>query len=99
VFASSVGYGSIEPRPADVRFNATELGVEQPDYGLQAIDETGGVLFQQSWPDVMQVSGIGSIEQARTYTAILVGPSPLVLKMGWWNPPTFAFVDNDPTRE
>jgi hypothetical protein len=98
-FASEVSFGSIEPRPADVRFGAAELGVESPDHGLQAIGADGGAMLQDSWPNIRDASGLSEIAQSRTYTAILVGPNPLILKKGWWNEATFVLVDNDPTRE
>jgi hypothetical protein len=98
VFASSVSYGSIEPRPADTRFTPAELGVARSNYGLQAVDENGAVAFQEAWSDVLAVSGIKSLEAARTYTAVFLGPAPLLIKKGWWNAPAFSLVDNDPTR-
>jgi hypothetical protein len=59
----------------------------------------GAVMLQDSWSSIRQTSGLAEILEARTYTAILVGPNPLVLKQGWWNAPAFVLVDNDPTRE
>lgn len=97
-FASGVGFGGIEPRPADVRFSANELGVARSDFGLQAVDNSG-VIFQESWADIRSASGIEEILPARTYTAVLLGPDPLLRKDGWWNPSAFALVDNDPTRD
>jgi hypothetical protein len=97
-FASSVGFGAIEPRPADVRFSPTELGVERSDFGLQAFGDSG-VLFQQAWPEMLEASGLDELAAARNYTAVLLGPDPLLLKKGWWNPSAFALVENDPTRE
>ena len=97
-FASSVGFGSIEPRPADVRFSAVELGVTRSDFGLQAVGDSG-VLFQQAWPDIREASRLGEIEANRNYTAVLLGPNPLLLKQGWWNGSAFSLVENDPTRE
>ena len=99
VFASGVSYGSIEPRPADTRFTPAELGVARSNYGLQAVDQNGAVAFQEAWSDVLAVSGIQSIEPARTYTAVFLGPAPLLIKKGWWNAPAFSLVDNDPTRK
>jgi len=97
-FASGVGFGGIEPRPADVRFGPTELGIARSDFGLQAADDSG-VLFQEAWADIRAASGLSEIVPLRTYTAILLGPNPLLLKQGWWNPSAFTLVDNDPTRE
>jgi hypothetical protein len=97
-FASRVAFGGIEPRPADTRFSPTELGATRRDFGLQAADDSG-VIFQEAWTDVFARSGIEGLEGLRTYTAILVGPNPLLLKEGWWNPSAFALVDNDPTRD
>jgi hypothetical protein len=97
-FASSVGFGAIEPRPADVRFSPTELGVARSDFGLQAVGDSG-VLFQESWPDILEASGLDELAAARNYTAVLLGPDPLLLKKGWWNSSAFALVENDPTRE
>jgi len=99
VFASSVGLGSIEPRPADTRFTPAELGVEKSNYGLQAVDQGGGVAYQEAWSDVLAASGLATPVAARTYTAIFLGPDPLLIKKGWWNTSAFALVDNDPTRE
>jgi hypothetical protein len=98
-FASEVSFGAIEPRPADTRFSAVELGVEASDHGLQAVGVDGAVMLQDSWPNIRDASGLSEIIESRTYTAILVGPNPLVLKRGWWNDPAFVLVDNDPTRE
>jgi hypothetical protein len=97
-FASSVSFGAIEPRPADVRFSPTELGVSRRDFGLQAVGDSG-VLFQESWPDVLEASGLDEIQATRNYTAVLLGPDPLLLKKGWWNPSAFALVENDPTQD
>jgi hypothetical protein len=99
VFASSVGFGSIEPRPADTRFTKVELGVDRSDYGLQAVDESGNVAFQEGWPAILERSGIAAIESARTYTVVFLGPRPQLLGTGFWNDNAFAIVDNDPTRE
>jgi hypothetical protein len=97
-FASSVSFGAIEPRPADVRFSPDELGVSRNDFGLQAVGDSG-VLFQEAWPDIREASGLGEIEAHRNYTAVLLGPDPLLLKQGWWNGSAFSLVENDPTRE
>jgi hypothetical protein len=99
VFASSVTFGAIEPRPADTRFTPFELGVENFNYGLQAVDNSGGVAYQEAWSDILTASGLSAILPSRTYTAIFLGPDPLLIKEGWWNKSAFALVDNDPTRE
>lgn len=98
VFASGIGYGAIEPRPADTRFSPSELGTDAGDYGLQAVGERGDVVFQELWNDVLSASGLPSIQLGRTYTAIFIGPNPVVQRPGWWNAPAFTLVDNDPTR-
>lgn len=98
VFASSVSFGSIEPRPADTRFTPFELGVENFNYGLQAIDASGGVAYQEAWSDILTASGLPSIQASRSYTAVFLGPDPLLIKEGWWNKSAFALIDNDPTR-
>ena len=98
VFASSLSFGSIEPRPADTRFTPVELGVEQSNYGLQAVDDNGDVVYQEAWSDILAVSGIDAIAPARTYTSVFLGPDPLLIKKGWWNASAFALIDNDPTR-
>lgn len=97
-FARNVSFGGIEPRPADTRFGPAELGVTRRNYGLQAADGTG-VVFQAAWSDVLEVSGLDAVVAARSYTAVLVGPSPLLIKRGWWNDAAFVLVDNDPTRD
>ena len=99
VFASSIGFGSIEPRPADTRFSPFDLGVEKSNYGLQAVDDKGGVAFQEAWSDILLASGLATPVVARTYTAIFLGPDPLLIKEGWWNKSAFTLVDNDPTRK
>ena len=99
VFASSVNYGSIEPRPADIRFTPFELGVDKFNYGLQAVDAGGGVAFQEAWSDILTASGLSAVLPSRTYTAVFLGPDPLLIKEGWWNKSAFALVDNDPTRK
>jgi hypothetical protein len=99
VFASTVAFGGIEPRPADTRFTAVELGVDRDDYGLQAIDDMGDEAFAQSWPEILQRSAVESLEAARTYTVVFLGPDPRLIKRGFWQHNAFAIVDNDPTRE
>lgn len=99
VFASSVSFGSIDPRPADTRFTPFELGVEKFNFGLQAIDSSGGVAHQEAWSDILAASGLATPAPARSYTAIFLGPDPLLIKEGWWNKSAFSLVDNDPTRE
>lgn len=99
VLASTLSFGAIEPRPADTRFTPVELGVTAQNYGLQAMSQRGDILLEQAWPDILAASGIDEIKPARTYTAVLLGPAPLLAKKGWWNPSAFSLVDNDPTRE
>jgi hypothetical protein len=99
VFASSLTFGVIAPRPADTRFTALDVGAGEANYGLQAIGENAEVLQQESWADVLSASGLSELAAARTYTAVLLGPTPHLLGKSWWNPPAFALVDNDPTRE
>ena len=99
VFASSVSFGSIAPRPANTRFTPSELGVESFNFGLQAVDASGAVAHQEAWSDILATSGLATPVAARTYTAIFLGPDPLLLKEGWWNESAFALIDNDPTRE
>jgi hypothetical protein len=97
-FSNDVAFGGIEPRPADVRFSPLELGADRGDFGLQAADSKG-VILEEAWSDVFASSSVGSLEPLRTYTAIMIGPHPLLTKRGWWNPSAFALIDNDPTRE
>ena len=97
-FASGVGFGAIAPRPADVRFTEAELGLTARNHGLQAVGD-GSVVFRESWMAIRSFSGIEAVEPSRTYTAVLVGPDPLLVKKGWWNESHFVLVDNDPTRE
>lgn len=99
VFATDVTFGAIEPRPAALRFTPVELGVDQFDFGLQAIDEGGGVAYQEAWSDILKVSALPTPVAGRTYTAVFLGPDPLLIKEGWWNTSAFSLVDNDPTRE
>ncbi|HEX2871354.1 MAG TPA: hypothetical protein VHP33_08860 [Polyangiaceae bacterium] len=99
VFATDVTFGAIEPRPAALRFSPAELGVDQLNYGLQAIDEAGGVAYQEAWSDILAVSALPTPVAGRTYTAVFLGPDPLLIKEGWWNTSAFSLVDNDPTRD
>lgn len=99
VFATDVTFGAIEPRPAALRFTPAELGVDQFNYGLQAIDQGGGVAYQEAWSDILAVSALPTPVAGRTYTAVFLGPDPLLIKEGWWNASAFSLVDNDPTRE
>ena len=81
VFASGVTFGAIMPRPADTRFTPVELGVDQPNYGLQAVGDSA-VVFQEAWPDILASASIDHLVAARTYTAIFLGPDPLLIKIG-----------------
>ena len=99
VFATDVTFGAIEPRPAALRFTPVELGVDQFNFGLQAVDEGGGVAYQEAWSDILKVSALPTPVAGRSYTAVFLGPDPLLIKEGWWNTSAFSLVDNDPTRE
>ena len=98
VFATDVSFGAIEPRPAALRFTPAELGVDQVDFGLQAVDEGGGVAYQEAWSDILTVSALPTPVAGRSYTAVFLGPDPLLIKEGWWNTSAFSLVDNDPPR-
>jgi hypothetical protein len=99
VFATDVSFGAIEPRPAALRFTPAELGVDEFNFGLQAVDEGGGVAYQEAWSDILAVSALPTPVAGRTYTAVFLGPDPLLIKEGWWNTSAFSLVDNDPTRD
>jgi hypothetical protein len=99
VFATDVSFGAIEPRPAALRFTPAELGVDEFNFGLQAVDEGGGVAYQETWSDILAASALPTPVAGRTYTAVFLGPDPLLIKEGWWNTSAFSLVDNDPTRE
>jgi hypothetical protein len=99
VFASALSFGAIEPRPADTRFTPEQLGVDQGDFGLQVVGENGSPAFSETWSRLFTTSGVDAMFPDRTYTTIFVGASPFLRKKGWWNPPAFALVDNDPTRK
>ena len=97
-FASKLTFGAIQPRPADVRFGSAELGVGVPGHGVQAIGE-GVVLYQEGWASLRDRAGISEVVNGRSYSLVLVGPSPQVAKPGFWSSPSLVLVDNDPTRE
>lgn len=99
IFAPKLTFGTIGPRPADTRFTPIELGVDNSSFGLQTLDENANVMSQETWSDIYESSGITTLVAARTYTAILLGPDPLLVKKGWWNESVFALVENDPTRK
>lgn len=99
VFAGSLSFGAIAPRPADTRFTALEVGASDPRFGLQAIGGDAAVLHQEAWPSLLAAAGIAELSAGRSYTAVLVGPRPRQLQTGWWNKPALALVDNDPTRQ
>ena len=90
---------AIEPRPAAIRFTPVELGVDQLNFGLQAVGDSGGVAYQEAWSDILAVSALPTPVAGRTYTAVFLGPDPLLIKEGWWNTSAFSLVDNDPTRD
>jgi hypothetical protein len=98
VFASSLSFGSIEPRPSDTRFSVSELGIDSGDYGLQVVDTSGAVAFEETWNDVLTASGLPTVTFDRSYTVVFLGPDPSLKKRGFWNPSAFSLVDNDPTR-
>jgi hypothetical protein len=99
VFASSLSFGEVAPRPADTRFSPQDLGVEAAGFGVQAIGEGAAVLHEASWSELLEGSGLSSLSAGRTYTAVLLGPAPRRIRGGWWNEPALALVDNDPTRQ
>jgi hypothetical protein len=99
VFAPKLDFGTIGPRPADTRFTPIEVGADNPTYGLQTLDENANVMSQEAWSDIYESSGITTLVAARSYTAVLLGPDPLLVKKGWWNESVFALVENDPTRK
>jgi hypothetical protein len=63
------------------------------------VGEDGAVLFGAAWPDIFESSGIEKLVPGRNYTAVVIGPNPLLIKRGFWNQPGFAIVASDPTAK
>jgi len=84
-------------RPTDPRRNLSseDWGTTS---GMWTIDATVNTVptFSERWPVVKKRAGIAKLEDGRGYTIIVLGPSAEVEGEGWWNPPAFGLVDNDP---
>ena len=55
-----------------------------------------GPVYSEPWRTVQARAGIDMLEDGRGYTLVVLGPSYDVDAKGWWNPPAFGLVDNDP---
>jgi hypothetical protein len=53
-------------------------------------------VYSERWTVVKKRAGIDDLEDGRGYTLVVIGPSYTIEGTGWWNPPAFALVDNDP---
>ena len=56
----------------------------------------GSEVFSELWRTVEKRSGVTTLDNGRGYTLIVLGPSYAVDEPGWWNPPAFGLIDNDP---
>jgi len=86
--------GALRPREPRIDLLPSMIGVGISGWRIQA-RVGGSPVFAETWPVVLERSGIAELELGHGYTLILVGPSS-DFGDGWWNPPAVAIVDNDP---
>jgi hypothetical protein len=95
--ASGVVYGEIEPRPPRQRIAVQLLEANIDGAALKLYAGNGSTpSLAADWSEVRATAGISELENARVYTAVLVGPHPSLTRGAWWNGPLLTVVDNDP---
>jgi len=84
-------------RPTDPRrdLTSTAWGTAKATWSVEATVNTVPA-FSELWAVVKRRTGLDELEDGRGYTIIVLGPSSEVEGEGWWNPPAFGLVDNDP---
>lgn len=86
--------GALRPREPRTDLLPTTIGIGIAGWSIQA-RVNGSPVFADTWPVVLERSGIVELEEGRGYTLVLIGPSS-DYGSGWWNPSAVTIVDNDP---
>jgi hypothetical protein len=87
--------GALRPAEPRVDLDAAAWGVSQFSWDVAAT-RYGSVAFTESWRAIEQRAQSGVPKNGRGYTLVVMGPSFEVDDQGWWNPPAFTVIDNDP---
>jgi len=84
-------------RPVDPRRDSpnTAYGTAEPGFSVEATSN-GNAVYSEPWEAIQKRSGVRTLENGRGYTLIALGPSYRVEDAGFWNPPAFGLIDNDP---
>jgi hypothetical protein len=87
-------------RPLDARRDLanTAYGTADDGWTVQAT-LNGATVSSETWAAIQKRSGVTPLENGRSYTLIVIGPSYTVDGTAWWNPPAFGLIDNDPPLE
>jgi hypothetical protein len=96
--ADGLQEGTLRPREPRTDLGPVSYGTETDDWSLR-VNETSTPLFEEHWPDLLERSGLESLEAGRGYTVILIGPSAGLRARKWWNGSALTLVDNDPGGE
>ncbi|MDX2051201.1 MAG: hypothetical protein SFV15_02355 [Polyangiaceae bacterium] len=88
---SGLSFGTIGPFPPYAPAPPTEYWT--PVGATLRVDSNQ---LEVIWKNLLQRSGIATLEIAKNYSVILVGPAPAVTEAGWWNAATLSLIANDP---
>ena len=91
----NVDPGLIQPRYARTDFSVAEWQVGHPGFDAQVLLD-GRVVLTEGWENVLERSGLESVEDGRNYVAVVLGPHLEIGGQGFWNRPAVALVAADP---
>lgn len=94
--ATRVVPGALRPLSAGYTgSSAAAIAATRPDAHVQLFAFGSKVpIYDESWGPTLQAGGFGDLENAASYTLIVVGPFPGFAKRRWWNDPLVTVVRN-----
>jgi hypothetical protein len=94
--AYDVPLGAIAPRPPNLAYGTVLFGTPIGPASIEIGSPAGSFAVQFSWASALSLAALGSVQDGRSYTLVLLGPRVILGQTGWWNPPAVTIVANDP---
>jgi len=88
---SALQFGELAPHPPFSPSPPQEYWV-----GVGASVRVNGNDLEANWRALLQGAGLTTLEVAKNYSLVLLGPAPEVGKPSWWNPSRLSLLPNDP---
>lgn len=88
---SVLQFGELAPHPPFSPSPPQEYWV-----GVGSSVRVNGTDLEASWRALLQGAGLTTLEVAKNYSLVLLGPAPEVGKPRWWNPSRLSLIPNDP---